>query len=603
VANLIREGVLDRDPMNLNFKNLLWRVWVDIIGMPPSPLQYDFADFLQQNPEMARSIILMAFRGAAKSYVTTTFAVWLLKRDRSEQVLVTSATGGFAGNIATFAWQMVSNLDYLSDMKPSTDQRRSALAFDVAGCPPAQKDESFAAVSITGQITGRRASRIIGDDLETPNTSDTESARTDLEKRSSELAGAILKPGGSIYLLGTPQTEDTMYIRWADEKGYELRIYPITYPRVDSDPKVDEMRRYGTRLAPLIRDAVQANPHLAGTSVEPGRFTEVDILKRRREWGLTEFERQFKMFTDAGAGRGNPLKLRDFPVMELTCPGPHTPHMLLPAELDYMALPQHLVKDISVDAMTGDSLIYAPARVDILLKPEEVVCYVDPSGEGDDETTWTIGAGLQGRVFVLFQGASTDGHTKEVLDKIAADCKRWRVTTVKVESNFGQGMFGELLAPAFADIHWEVAIEEERQGKVSKEKRIVETLEPAATDHRIVLAADLLRRDFEVTYEHVEQAKRRYHRLTYQLTRITKQKGALKFDDRVDGLSGLAAHFIGVLLRQLKKHHDEARLKAIDQEAEAMIAERKRQGLPLFGLPTGDRKLGKPSPRHHKGRR
>jgi hypothetical protein len=600
VAHIITKAEVRADPL-IHLPNFLWKAW-QTIGLPkPTPLQYDFCEYLDNgaiglDPNIPGDRkILMAFRGASKSYVTTAFGVCKLRRDRTERLLITSATSGFAKGVSNFAWQMVSNFDWLADMKPAPDQRRSAQAFDVAGCPPAVKDESFAAEGIFGQITGRRASTIIGDDLETPNTSETEGARANLRHRMGEF-GAIILPGGSIYLLGTAQTEDTVYREYAEERGYELRIYPILYPVPSIDPKKDELVKYGPRLAPSLRKALEENPELAGTSTEPSRFTETDILSRKKEWGNTEFDRQFKMFLDAGMGKGNPLKLRDLVVMEIPTPKPSDPHLLLPSEIVYQPMPANRW-EMDVDSLTGDSHLYGPAHADIWVPAEEIICYVDPSGEGEDETTWTIGAGLLGRVFALFQGASKDGHSSFVLKQIAADCKRWGVKTVRVESNFGQGMFGELLQPHFADIGGMVSIEEERQGATMKERRIVQTLEPLVTDHRLVVNASLLRNDFIVDYPTMEAAKRRYHRLTYQMTRISATRGAVRFDDRVDGLSGLAKHFIGVLTRQLQQAKEDGKLKAVEVEATRIIELRKAQGLPLFGLDKDPHTLGRPTSR------
>lgn len=597
------------DPINANFKNFLWRVHQELDYTVPSPIQYDMCDYLQMNVDSEFSPgrdgdreLLMGFRGVAKTHITTSFAIWRLRRERKHRVLVTSSTGRYANLIATFAFQMVNGFDWLAALKPGPAQRQSSIAFDVPGVK-AQQHESFASVPITGQITGRRCSIGIADDLETPNTSDTEGARADLLKRASELVGAIVIPGGDIYMLGTAQTEDTFYLKMED-RGFHIRIYPILYPHLPDplaskeDPRVFTSR-YGSRLAPFIFNQLEANPALAGTSTNPERFDERDIAKRRRAWGNTEFERQFLMLLDAGKGRGNPLKLKDIPVMELRLPAIGVPFKL-PAEMDYMPLPAHKWDGIEVDAMTGDSNLYAPSRCDIFLEPEERVCYVDPSGEGKDETTWTIGAGLQGRVFGLFQGASTEGHTSSVMEQIAKDCKRWGVQVIEVESNFGQGMFGELLRPHCTAIGYQPDIVDIRQGKAQKEKRIVETLEPLLTAHRLILSAELLRNDFTVEYEHLEEEERRYHRLTYQLTRMTKNKGSVKHDDRVDGLAGLAHHFIGVLLREVAKKNEDARVKAIEAEVEKLIDERKKAGLPLFGA-GGDRPaLGRPSRRYRR---
>ena len=606
MANVITSGSVHlQDPLAY-FPNFLWKTWGTLLRVEPSPLLYDFAHYLDggyldelrghaEKGDVGARKILMAFRGAAKSWTTTSYAVCRLRRNRSDQVLCVSATGAFAGSIATFAFNMVRNFDWLADMKPGNEQRQSALAFDVAGAPVA-KDESFASSGLFGQITGRRALTIIGDDLEVPNTSDTELARQRLRARMAEF-GAIIKPGGDIYLLGTAQTEDTVYKEYAEEKGYELRIYPAQFPRIDSiDPKKDERKKYGARLAPFILNQVEANPFLGGTTVEP-RFTEADLMARRKEWGTTEYERQFLMYLDAGGGKDKPLKLRDLVVLEMAPPTHSSPELRLPSELTWAPTPPLIVPDLLVDALTGDSHAYMASRADVYLPAEEIVCFVDTSGEGTDETTWAIGAGLEGRVFLLHLGASIEGHTASTLEAIAKDCKRWGVQLVEVEANFGGGMFGDLLTPKLADIHHVCAVETIPAGGTMKEKRIVDTLHPLTTDHRLVVNAQVLRDDYRVDYPQVEERERRFYRLTYQLTRMVAVKGAVRHDDRLDAVSGLCRHFIGVLLRQLKDVHEAGRAQAIELEAEKMIDSRRKQGLHLWGLEKLESAFGRPTPR------
>lgn len=608
MANIVTRASLMGDPLNY-FPNFLWKTWQTLGLGKPNDIEYDFAAYLAEGViekiskeaaagDVQARRILMAFRGAAKSYVTTTFAVYRLRLNREELVLVLSATARYAGTISTFAWQMVSNFTWLADLKPRSGQRQSALAFDVAGCALAVKDESFVSESIFGQITGRRATVAIMDDPETPNTSETEGKRTLLRERMSEVGGAIIKPGGDIYLLGTAQTEHTVYKEYHEERGYELRIWPIVYPVVSKDPKVDELRKYGPLLAPSITEALAANPALSGTSTCPARFNEADIAQREREWGKTEFARQFRMFMDAGVGRGNPLKMRDLIVMELGTGPAEGTRFTLPSEVRYQPSAETRMEALDVDALTGDSQIFAPTFTDAWIPPEQRVCIIDPSGGGTDETSWTIGAELLGLIFGLWQGASTEGHTQTTLQAIAKDCKRWGAQIIKIESNFGQEMFGQLLRPECSDIGYNPEILNERAHNQQKEVRIVNNLEPVMSSHRLILNADLLRRDFFVDYPHVEQAKRRYYRLTYQLTRMTKTKGAVKHDDRVEGLAGMCAHFGEMLVRRLHDSRQEGKVRAIEEEATKMIEERRKQGLPLGGLDASPpRTLGRPSGR------
>lgn len=586
-----------KDPLR-NPKNFLYRTW-RTLGLPdPTPLQYDFIEYVNdhrawrqiQQEAMKQALegstaltgarkILMAFRGAAKTYVVTTNAVYRLRENPEEEVLVVSATDGFAGGISLMAYNMITQFDWLHSLAPSKDQPASSLAFDVRGARPANKDRSFTARGIFGQITGLRSTLILGDDLETPNTSETETKRMNLRHRMGELGGAIIKPGGDILLMGTAHAEQTVYKEYADEKGYELRLYPILFPTEKEEGRI------GQRLAPMLRQQLDGNALLAGTSTEPTRFTERDIMGRQTEYGRTEFERQFKMFLDAGSDRQYPLKLRDLIVIDITPPSPATGgKVLLPSTLIWTTLRDRRVRPLDLDSLNGDGAVFYPMAQDVYLPAEQVICQIDPSGSGSDETCWTILAGLGGRVYVLAQGASTEGHTEETLKAIAQDCATWGVQLVRVESNFGQGMFSSLLAPWLKTAGALATVEDVNSGQTQKERRIVETLEPVVTSHRLVVNSEVFRKDFDINYKDVEENKRRFYRLTYQFTRVTKQKDCLKKDDRVDSLAGGVSHFADRMKRALKEEEALSKDEALAREAEKIIQARQAAGLPVVGL-------------------
>lgn len=577
MSNIVKASSLNRDPLKADFKNFLWKAWMTLFGNAPSQLQYDMADWLQYGGGNSRDI-LMGFRGAAKSYIVVVYCLWCLWCDRDEIILTVSATSKFAGNNAHFAYQLINTFDWLADLKPRGDQRQSALAFDVNGAKP-KKSESFCAESLFGQITGRRATKIVPDDVEIPSTSDTEGKRQLLLDRYGELGGAILLPGGAIKTLGTAQTEQTLYLELVNSRGYSMRMFPIQYPEIADLPK------YGSFLAPRISQALMENPELAGTSTEPGRFDEADIAARRLEWGLIEFSRQFNLHLDAGAGNASPLKLRDLIVLDWGPPLPGEP-LKLPPELTWMPSEATAVPGIEVDSLNGDSKVYLPANVsapDLWMKADWVKCWVDPSGGGTDETTWTIVAHLSGRGFLCHQGADLRGHSKPVLDAIARDCKLWGVSNVKVEGNFGQDMFATLLIPAFAEVNHPVLVESESAGQALKEKRIVDQLEPVITAHRMVVNLRVLKADFHVDYPEVEAGKRRFYRLTYQLTRITRLKGSVKHDDRVEGMANAAGMLTSLLRQETEEAQKANKAKMVEREAQRMAELRKSQGLPTFG--------------------
>lgn len=573
MANLNRQS--SGDPLRKDFRNFVHKTW-RYLGLPdPTPIQYDFAHRLQHGPDRD---VLMGFRGMAKSYITVTFGVWALYCNQEEIVLTVSATSKMAAQNAFFAFSMLSGFDWLSHLIPRTDQRRSSLAFDVAGATP-KKSESFCSESLFGQITGRRATLIIPDDVEIPQTSDTEGNRMLLRSRYAELGGAILLPGGKIKVLGTAQCEQSLYPELVHEKGYGIRMWPIRYPTPESFPK------FGSWLAPKLAKDLEENPSLAGTSTEPTRFGEPEIAEKRLEYGKTEFERQFLLWLDAGQGVSNRLKMRDFMVLEWAPPKEGTP-LKLPPEVQWGPDPSRKIedKDIPIDALGGDAL-YSPRYVS---SPDEwrpanyVRMYVDPAAGGGDETTWTIQAVLNALAFDCHHGASLDGYSDAVLQSIAADAKLWGVQYIKVESNFGQGMFGALLRPKLQAIHHDAIIEEDRKGNVQKEVRIISNTEPALTGHRLVLNAAMLRKDFPIGYDSVEDAKKRFYRFTYQLTRITKDKGCLAHDDRLDSYASSLEEFLDLLKQQTETARKADKEQAMQEEIQHMLDVRAKQGLPLL---------------------
>ena len=522
-----------------SFKNFVYKAWVEEFGFgEPTPVIYEMADFLQYG---GTRIQLLCFRGASKSWITCLFCAWLLYRDVTLQVTTVSATEKFAGSNARFVWSMIQSFSWLACLRPRPGQAQSAQDFDVRGARPA-KGTSFASRGIFGQLTGLRSDVNINDDTETPNTSGTPGAREDLRKVTSEIPGAILKPGGINLFLGTAQCEETIYLE-NEDKGYRTLIIPVLYPTPE------EIAAYGRhRLARFILQDLQDNPGLAGTSVEPLRFTEADIAQRRLEWGEMEFRRQFKMFMDGGDDGRAPVQLRNIPVLDLQpykqgVGGTGLPQSLTPAtaadpSLDLVGM------DVQVDAMGNDRELFAPREIGPFQGPDAVAMHIDPSGDGLDETAWCITALMSGRIYLLAMGASLDGYSADVLRLIAQDCAKWSVQRIFVESNLGLGMFGELLKPLLKEYRVGATVEGVKAGRMFKEQRIVAALQPITEAKRLVVNLDVFRKDFgSVQYDRAPENKRRFYRFSYQLTRIREIKDCLSRDDRVDCLAAAVSYW------------------------------------------------------------
>jgi len=186
------------------------------------------------------------------------------------------------------------------------------------------------------------------------------------------------------------------------------------------------------------------------------------------------------------------------------------------------------------------------------------VMAIDPSGRGTDETTYAIVKILNGFMYVQECTGLPGGYSKDVLEKLAQEAKRHKVNLVLVESNFGDGMFLELLKPYLRKVY-QVTTEDVRHN-IQKEKRIIDTLEPVLNQHKLVVSPRLIEQDYR-SVEHLPAEKRNQYRLFHQLTRICREKGALIHDDRLDVLSMAVGYWVeaaGITAdEQMKARRDE----------------------------------------------
>jgi hypothetical protein len=102
---------------------------------------------------------------------------------------------------------------------------------------------------------------------------------------------------------------------------------------------------------------------------------------------------------------------------------------------------------------------------------------------------------------------------------------------------------------------------EEVHNSIQKERRIIDTLEPVMNQHRLVMDAKVILEDFENYNEYSGETEARYQ-LFYQLTRITREKGALAKDDRLDALAIAVGYWVDVMdkdtLRIIEEHREVA---------------------------------------------
>ena len=413
-------------------------------------------------------------------------------------------------------------------MLPKQGQRDTQNLFDVSRALP-DAAPSVKSVGITGQITGSRADVLIADDVEVPNNSGTQIQRDKLNEAVKEF-DAILKPNGRIIYLGTPQTEMSVYNQLQD-RGYIIIVYPVIYPETKLERNQYRHEAYGDTLSPYIATRYDSDPEgMAGMPTDPERFDEEEIAKRRLSYGKAGFSLQFMLNTNLSDFEKYPLKVGDLILDNLDIEESSL-------KWSWANGQQQRLHDIPSVALKGD-YFYAPLGRSPETNKYQMACmFVDPSGRGKDETAYVILKFLNGYIFLLDAGGFKEGYDTSVLIKLATRCKFYGCTLCMVEPNFGNGMFAKLLIPVMAEHCPTCGVEDAESAKGQKEARIIDTLEPVMMRHKLIVNQQVILDDYKV-YQ-----KDKDYSLVYQMTRLSRERGALAHDDRIDALAMGVAYF------------------------------------------------------------
>ena len=526
-----------------DFRNFVCLAW-DHLGLPePTPVQLDIAKYLQKGP---RRRVIQAFRGVGKSWLTSAYVVWRLLHDPSLNVLVVSASKQRADDFSTFTLRLINEIPFCQHLKPRDHQRNSKIAFDV-GPAPASQAPSVVSKGITSQITGSRGDLIIADDVESLNNSATAVMRDKLLASTAEFE-AVLKPGGEVIYLGTPQTEQSIYHGLA-EKGYITRVWPARYPE-------ERLRTaFGDKLAPMLKDGMANKP------TDPKRFTELDLMEREASYGRTGFALQFMLDSTLSDQDRYPLKINDLIVFGLN---PEN----APEKPIWAMNPNNIVKDLPCVGFNGDRF-YSPMEIQGKWIPYEGgIMAIDPAGRGGDETSYCVVKMLNGFLYVTACGGMAGGYGEDVMKKLTSIAKTNKVNLILVESNFGDGMFTELLKP-YLMREYPCTTEEVRHN-IQKERRIIDTLEPVMCQHRLVLDVGVIKNDYESTKAYASEKALQFS-LIWQLSRISRSKGSLHHDDRLDALSMAVGFWVDKMAqdadRKMAIHKD----RMMDEELERFM--------------------------------
>ena len=537
------------DLLKNDFKLFLQALWSQLDLPQPTRAQYAIADYLQHGPKRLQ---IQAFRGVGKSWITGAFVLWTLFNDAEKKIMIISASKERADNMSIFLQKLIIETPWLSHLRPKSDDARwSRISFDV-NCSPHQAP-SVKSVGITGQLTGSRADLMVLDDIEVPSNSMTELMREKLLQLVTE-SESILTPkhDSRILFLGTPQTTFTIYRKLA-ERNYKPFVWSARYPRDISkyegllapqlqedlenarqrQQNTDQNQDQTSRSEVSLGDAEGTNP-LAWEPTDPDRFDSTDLLEREASMGRSNFMLQFMLDTSLSDAEKFPLKNSDLIV---TSVNPTT----APESVIWCSDPTNVIKDLPTVGLPGD-YFYSPMQLqgtwDLY---SETICSVDPSGRGTDETAACFVSQRNGFLYLHEVFATRDGYSDHTLLSILRKCKKYNVSKLLIETNFGDGIVAELFRKHLVQTKQNIDIEEVR-ANVRKEDRIIDALEPVLNQHRLIVDHSVIQSDFRSNPD-APPEERLLYMLFYQMSRMCREKGAVRHDDRIDSLAQAVKYY------------------------------------------------------------
>jgi hypothetical protein len=508
--------------LKTDFRYFLTAVWAHLKLPTPTRAQLCIAEYLQHGPKRLQ---IQAFRGVGKSWITAAFVLWTLFNDPDKKIMVISASKDRADSFSIFCQRLILEVNWLSHLKPkSDDQRWSRVSFDVGPAKPHQAP-SVKSVGITGQLTGSRADLMILDDVEVPGNSMTELMREKLLQLCTE-AESILTPkrDSRIMYLGTPQTTFTIYRKLA-ERNYRPFVWPARYPRTLSN--------YEGLLAPQLQEDID-NGAESWNVTDPERFNNDDLIEREAAMGRSNFMLQFMLDTTLSDAEKFPLKMAD---LVITSVNPES----APDSVVWCSDPRNVIKELPTVGLPGD-YFYAPMQLQGEWGPyAETICSVDPSGRGTDETAAAYISQRNGFLYLHQMRAYKDGYSDNTLLDILRGCRKFKVTKLVIETNFGDGIVAELFKKHLQQTKQGIDVEEVR-ANVRKEDRIIDALEPVLNQHRLIVDRSVIDWDYNSNKD-APPEERLLYMLFYQMSRMCREKGAVKHDDRLDCLAQGVKYF------------------------------------------------------------
>lgn len=567
------------------FDKFLVDVIEDVMGFICTDVQIDIGDWVAYGPQYR---MVQAQRGQAKTTITAAYAVWKIIHDPSTRVLIISAGSDMATEIANWIIQIINNMDVLECLRPdrSAGDRSSVTGYDIHyTLKGPEKSASITCIGITSNMQGKRADLLIADDIESAKNSQTQTQRARIHHLTLDFTSICAK--GEIVWLGTPQSVDSVY-NTLPGRGVAIRIWTGRYPTVKEEMDYDGM------LAPMLTERMAADPSLRtgggptgdrGKPIDEVILSEDDLVKKEIDQGPSYFQLQHMLCTKLADADRFPLK-----VSQIRFYAFDTVEKLAPMTLNFVRTDENLIK--YPEGFPIRDKAYRIQSADDFAGLTKYHMYVDPAGGGKngDELAYAVTGFLAGRVFLADFGGIPGGLTDEQTDWLTNIATKWKPAQIDIEKNYGNGALASVWLPKLLPKH-ACAIEEVWETG-QKELRIIDVLEPVLGSGKFIVHEELIMRDWDRCQKYAADIRSTYS-FFWQLSRITRDKGSLIHDDRLDAVAGSVRHWVDALVIDDEK----AKAAARDAQYRKLISNPLGNGRPLQGynaqMPTNRYGLGK----------
>jgi hypothetical protein len=110
--------------------------------------------------------------------------------------------------------------------------------------------------------------------------------------------------------------------------------------------------------------------------------------------------------------------------------------------------------------------------------------------------------------------------------------------------------------------------------------RIIDTLEPVMNQHRLVVDRSVVEWDYNSTKDLPPEQRLKYQ-MFYQMSRITRERGSLAHDDRLDCLAMAVGYWVEQMSQDAQKRAVQRREDLMKEELKAWEGEAKRRDVKL----------------------